>query len=49
MNDVGEVPGWYRGIIRRGMEVADVRSVEVTLRPGTAPPAATYEVAWSER
>jgi uncharacterized protein (TIGR02265 family) len=49
MNDVGDVPGWYRGIIHRGMEVADVRSVGVELRPGTAPPAATYEVAWSER
>jgi uncharacterized protein (TIGR02265 family) len=49
MNDVGEVPGWYRGIIGRGMEVADVRGVEVRLLPGTPPPAATYEVTWTGR
>ncbi len=49
MNDVGDVPGWYRGIIHRGMEVADVRSVDVRVRPGTPLPAATYEVAWADR
>jgi uncharacterized protein (TIGR02265 family) len=49
MNDVGDVPGWYRGIIHRGMEVADVRGVEVRLVPGAAPPAATYDVVWVGR
>jgi uncharacterized protein (TIGR02265 family) len=49
INDVGTVPGWYAGIIHRGLEVADVRGVEVRLLPETAPPAATYEVTWTGR
>jgi uncharacterized protein (TIGR02265 family) len=49
MNDVGDVPGWYRGIIHRGMEVADVRGVEVRDLPGVTPPAATYDVTWAGR
>ncbi len=49
MNDVGDVPGWYRGIIQRGMEVADVRGVEVHVMPGTAAPAASYDVTWRGR
>jgi len=49
MNDVGDVPGWYRGILERGMEVASVRGVEVRDVPGTAAPAATFEVSWTGR
>ncbi len=46
MNDVGEVSGWYRGILQRGLEVAGVKSVAVAIVPGAAPPAATYDVSW---
>jgi uncharacterized protein (TIGR02265 family) len=49
MNDVGEVPGWYRGILQRGMEVSNVRGVEVRTVEGTPPPAATYAVSWAGR
>jgi uncharacterized protein (TIGR02265 family) len=49
MNDVCDVPGWYRGILERGMEIADVKGVRVAAVPGTAPPAATYEVTWTGR
>jgi uncharacterized protein (TIGR02265 family) len=50
MNDVGEVPGWYRGILQRGLEVANVQGVEVRIAAsGTAPPAATYLVSWTGR
>jgi uncharacterized protein (TIGR02265 family) len=49
MNDVGDVPGWYRGIVQRGLEVANVRGVEVRAVPGTPPPAATYLVSWTGR
>jgi uncharacterized protein (TIGR02265 family) len=49
MNDVGEVPGWYRGILQRGMEVSDVKGVSVEIVPGAPPPAATYDVAWTAR
>ncbi len=49
MNDVGDVPGWYRGIIQRGLELANVRGVDVRLVPGTPAPAATFEVNWTAR
>jgi uncharacterized protein (TIGR02265 family) len=49
MNDVGGVPGWYRGIVQRGLEVANVPGAEVRLLPGTPPPAATYLVSWTRR
>jgi uncharacterized protein (TIGR02265 family) len=49
VNDVGEVPSWYRGILHRGLEVAEVKGVSVTVAPGSAPPAATYDVAWEGR
>lgn len=49
MNDVGEVPAWYQGILQRGMEIADVKGVSVQLVPGTAPPAATFDVGWGAR
>ncbi len=49
MNDVGEVPGWYRGIVQRGLEKANVRGVEVRIVAGTPPPAATYDVKWAGR
>lgn len=48
MNDVGDVPGWYRGIIHRGLEVSDVKGVEVRL-VAQAPPGATYNVTWTGR
>ncbi len=49
MNDVGEVPGWYRGIVQRGLERANVTGVEVRLVPGTPRPAAAYDVSWHAR
>ncbi len=49
MNDVGEVPGWYRGIVQRGLERANVKGVEVKLVPGSPPPSATYDVSWEGR
>ena len=49
MNDVGEVPGWYRGIIQRGLERSNVKGVEVKLVAGAPPPAATYDVSWEGR
>jgi uncharacterized protein (TIGR02265 family) len=49
MNAVGDVPGWYRGIIQRGLELANVSNVEVRILPGTPAPAATYLVSWSSR
>jgi uncharacterized protein (TIGR02265 family) len=49
MNDVGEVPGWYRGILQRGMEVSNVRGVQVEIVPGPPAPAATYLVSWTGR
>jgi uncharacterized protein (TIGR02265 family) len=49
MNDVGEVPGWYRGIVQRGLEVANVQGVDVRILPDTPPPAATYLVTWAGR
>jgi uncharacterized protein (TIGR02265 family) len=49
MNDVGEVPAWYGGILQRGLEVAGVKGVVVELVPGVAAPAATYAVSWAGR
>jgi uncharacterized protein (TIGR02265 family) len=49
MNDVGEVPAWYRGILQRGLEVAAVKGVTVEILPGVPAPAAAYDVAWSGR
>lgn len=49
LNDVGEVPGWYRGIVHRGMEVSDVKGVAVGMVDGAAPPAVTYDVRWTGR
>lgn len=49
VNEVGEVPSWYRGIVQRGLEVADVKSVTVELVAGVEPPAARYDVAWQGR
>lgn len=49
MNDVGEVPDWYRGILHRGLEVSDVKGVEVGVVPGTQPPGATFDVQWTGR
>ncbi len=49
MNDVGEVPGWYRGIVHRGLERANVNGVEVRIVEGPPPPSATYDVSWEGR
>lgn len=49
MNDVGDVPGFYRGILHRGLEVAAVKGVSVAIVPGTAPPAGAFDVAWTGR
>lgn len=49
LNDVGEVPQWYRGIVQRGLELANVRDVSVRLAGPPAPPAATFEVTWTGR
>ncbi len=49
MNDVGDVPGWYRGIIQRGLEIANVQGVEVRLVPDAPPPSAVYDVSWEGR
>lgn len=49
MNDVGGVAHWYRGILERGLEVSDVKGVEVTVLPGTQPPGATFDVSWTGR
>lgn len=49
MNDVGGVAGWYRGILERGLEVSDVKGVQVVIVPGTPPPGASYDVVWAGR
>lgn len=49
MNDVGDVPGWYGGILQRGLERANVKGVQVRLVPGSAPPSGTYDVSWEGR
>jgi uncharacterized protein (TIGR02265 family) len=49
INDVGEVPAWYRGILHRGMEVSNVQGVDVRIVPGTPAPAAVYLVSWTGR
>ena len=47
LNDVGEVPGWYRGIMQRGLEVANVKGVAVTATGVTPPPSVTFNVTWT--
>jgi uncharacterized protein (TIGR02265 family) len=48
LNDVGGVPAWYGGVIQRGLEVANVKGVEV--QPLAAdPPASTFLVSWVGR
>jgi uncharacterized protein (TIGR02265 family) len=49
VNDVGEVPAWYRGIIHRGLEIAEVKGVTVESVPGVPPPGASYDVGWTGR
>ncbi len=49
LNDVGEVPGWYRGVVHRGLERANVQGVQVGIVPGSPPPSATYDVSWTGR
>jgi uncharacterized protein (TIGR02265 family) len=49
LNDVGEVPDWYRGVVQRGLEVANVKGVDVRELPRNQPPAATFDVTWAGR
>jgi uncharacterized protein (TIGR02265 family) len=49
LNDVGEVPGWYRGILQRGFEVANMKGVAVRVADVSAPPSATFDVTWTGR
>ena len=46
---MGEVAGWYRGIVHRGLERANVLGVQVAIVPGALPPSATYDVSWTGR
>ena len=48
LNDVGGVASWYAGVVQRGLEVANVKEVEVEIGPAT-PPAATFVVSWQGR
>ncbi len=47
-NDVGDVPGWYRGIVARGLEIANVPDVDVRIA-ASAPPSVTFDVSWQPR
>ncbi len=49
LNDVGEVPNWYRGIVQRGLEVANVKGVSVAATGATPPPSVTFDVTWTAR
>ena len=49
LNDVGGLPSWYAGVVQRGLEVANVKGVEVQIVPAEAPPAATFVVSWQGR
>lgn len=49
VSDVGGVPGWYQGVIQRGLEVADVKGVTVGIVPDVPSPAAAYDAAWTGR
>ena len=48
LNDVGGIPSWYAGVVQRGLEVANVKAVEVVLGASEAP-AATFVVSWQGR
>jgi uncharacterized protein (TIGR02265 family) len=49
LNDVGEVPEFYRGIVHRGLETAAVKGVSVAVTEATVAPSATYDVRWVGR
>jgi uncharacterized protein (TIGR02265 family) len=49
LNDVGEVRGWYRGIVQRGLELANVKGVAVTVVSLAPPPSVTFDVTWTGR
>jgi uncharacterized protein (TIGR02265 family) len=49
LNDVGDVPEFYRGIVHRGLETADVKGVTSAVMGDTAPPGVTYDVSWTGR
>ena len=46
-NEVGGVPGWYRGIIERGLELSGVEDVDVAHLRGEKD--ATFRVSWRGR
>jgi uncharacterized protein (TIGR02265 family) len=48
LNDAGGVPEWYAGVLERGLEVSNVKGVEVRVAAAD-PPAATYDVSWTGR
>ncbi len=49
LNEVGDVAAWYRGILQRGLERANVKGVAVAIVPGSPRPSATYDVSWAGR
>ncbi len=49
VNDVGDAPGWYRGVVQRGLEVAGVKGVAVAPVAERTAPSARYDVAWTGR
>jgi uncharacterized protein (TIGR02265 family) len=49
LNDVGEVPDFYRGIVQRGLEVANVKAVTVAATTASPRPAVTFDVIWAPR
>ena len=44
-NDVGHMPGFYRGILHGGGELIGAKEMRIEQRPGE-PPTATYLVSW---
>jgi len=49
LNDVGGVPAWYTGILQRGLEIANMKAVEVRLESCEPAPAATFHLSWLPR
>jgi uncharacterized protein (TIGR02265 family) len=49
LNDVGGVPAWYKGVLQRGFEVANLHEVQVRIASAAPPPEATFEVTWLPR
>lgn len=47
LNEVGRVPGWYAGVVERGLELSAVEGVRVVHLHGER--EATYRVSWTGR